>query len=127
MIPRFKKRFRADYLNIARQLDNLEGGRSVNWRDARDALDKVLKEEERKSAEKQRREHEAELEARRIQKHHEQEALKRKAEEMRQKLATDAEAAILPSNVSFVLCGLGGVDPERSLRPGHLDPEERQV
>ena len=40
---------------------------------------------------------------------------------------TDAEAAILPSNVSFVLCGLGGVDPERSLRPGHLDPEERQV
>ena len=106
---RFKKRFRADYLNIARQLDNLEGGRSVNWRDARDALDNVLKEEERKAAEKQRREHEAELEARRIQKHHEQEALKRKAEEMRQKLATDAEAAIDKLMSEFRFCEHCGV------------------
>jgi hypothetical protein len=24
-------------------------------------------------------------------------------------------------------CGLGGVDPDRALRPGHLDPEERQA
>jgi hypothetical protein len=39
----------------------------------------------------------------------------------------DPEARVLPASASFARCGLGGVDPDRALRPGHLDPEERQV
>lgn len=40
---------------------------------------------------------------------------------------SDPQARVLPSNVSLELCGVGGLDPDRFEREGHLDPEQRQA
>ena len=39
----------------------------------------------------------------------------------------DQKARVIPANSSFHRCGLGGADPDRVGREGHLDPEDRQA
>lgn len=89
---RHKKRFRTDFLAIAKEISHLEGGRAVDWRVARDELNKLIKEEDQKAEEEKQRKYKAELEAAKERKYEESEALSRKAEEATRQEAKRQEA-----------------------------------
>jgi len=101
---RHKKRFRADYLVIAREINHLEGGREVDWRAAREELNRLTKEEEQKAAEEQQRKEEEARAARELKKREELEELKRKAEMAKEQASREAERAIERLMGDFRFC-----------------------
>jgi len=106
---RHKKRFRADYLAIAREIDHLEGGRGVDWKDIREELDKLVKEEDRKAVDAAQRKQDEELEARKLQKQQEIAQIKHRAAEVKILAASEAEAAIERLMSDFRFCEDCGV------------------
>jgi WD40 repeat protein len=101
---RNKKRFRADYLAIAREINDLQGGREVDWRAAREELNRLIKDEDEKAAEKVKKQQEEARAANELKKHEELEELKRKSAFAKEHAAREAEKAIERLMGDFRFC-----------------------
>ena len=97
---RHRKRFRSDFVAIAKELDQLDGGRGVDWRDVRDELAKMMKEEEERIAYENQKQLEDEVAAAHLQKQHEAELLRLKSQAAKKQAA----AAIEKYLMEFLFC-----------------------
>ena len=91
---RFKKRFRADYVAIAKEINRFGGGRGVEWKDVRNEIEKMVNEANRTADEEKDKRLKEALEENRLKKIEEVEGMKRKHEELKRKRALEAAAAM---------------------------------